>query len=128
LFRFWSRRAVRSRQLDSSAFINEDWIDKEVVMLIMAVHQVPSLTQEKYEEVVRRLTNGKARIESRSDLPFEGLLVHMAGQTKKGFCVVDLFESEDAVARFNEAMGTIPREVGIEEPPDFFPAHTFMSA
>jgi hypothetical protein len=101
---------------------------REVVMLIMAVHQVPSLTQEKYEEVVRRLTNGKARIESRSDLPFEGLLVHMAGQTKKGFCVVDLFESEDAVARFNEAMGTIPREVGIEEPPDFFPAHTFMSA
>jgi hypothetical protein len=128
LFRFWSRRAVRSRQLDSSAFINEDWIDKEVVMLIMAVHQVPSLTQEKYEEVVRRLTNGKARIESRSDLPFEGLLVHMAGQTKKGFCVVDLFESEEAVAQFNEAMGTIPREVGIEEPPDFFPAHTFMSA
>jgi len=29
-------------------------------MLIMAVHQVPSLTQEKYEEVVRRLTNGAA--------------------------------------------------------------------
>jgi hypothetical protein len=42
---------------------------REVVMLIMAVHQVPSLTQEKYEEVVRRLTNGKARIESQSDPP-----------------------------------------------------------
>jgi hypothetical protein len=39
-------------------------------MLIMAVHQVPSLTQEKYEEVVRRLTNGKSRVESLSDLPF----------------------------------------------------------
>jgi hypothetical protein len=96
-------------------------------MLIMAVHQVPSLTRERYEEVVRRLTNGKTRIESPSDLPFEGLLVHLAGQTKQGFCIVDLFESEEAVARFNEAMGTIPREVGIEEPPEFFPAHTFMS-
>jgi hypothetical protein len=96
-------------------------------MLIMAVHQVPSLTQERYEEVVRRLTGGKSRIESASYLSFDGLLVHMAGQGKNGFCVVDLFESEEAVARFNEAMVSIPREVGIEEPPDFFPAHTFIS-
>ena len=95
-------------------------------MLIMAVHQVPSLTRERYEEVVRRLT-GKSRIESASDLPFEGLLVHVAGEGKDGFCVVDVFESEEAVARFNEAMSSIPREVGIEEPPEFFPAHTFMT-
>ena len=75
-------------------------------MLIVAVHQVPSLTQEKYEEVVRRLTGGKSRYESRSDLPFEGLLVDMAGQGKSGFCIVDVFESEEAVARFNDAMTT----------------------
>jgi hypothetical protein len=97
-------------------------------MLIMAVHQVPSLTQDKYEEVVRRLTGGKARLESPSDLPFDGLLVHMAGQGKNGFCIVDIFESEEAVAGFNEAMATIPRAVGIDEPPDFFPAHTFIIA
>lgn len=96
-------------------------------MLIMAVHRVPSLTQGKYEEVVRRLTNGKPRLESPSDLPFDGLLVHMAGQSKDGFCIVDIFESEDAVARFNEAIGTIPKEVGIVEPPEFFPAHTFIT-
>ena len=94
-------------------------------MLIMAVHQVPSLTQKRYEEVVRRLT-GKNRIESTDDLPFDGLLVHCAGQGKDGFYVVDVFESEEAVERFNTAMGTIPREVGIEEPPEFFPAHTAM--
>jgi hypothetical protein len=95
-------------------------------VLIMAVHQVPSLTRERYEEVVRRLTGGKSRIDSLSDLPFDGLIVHLAGQGKNGFCVVDIFESEQAVERFNEAMGTIPREVGIEEPPDFFPAHTYF--
>ena len=95
-------------------------------MLIMAVHQIPSLTRERYEEVVRRLT-GKERLESTADLPFEGLLFHAAGQGKKGFCIVDVFESEAAVERFSEAMGSIPREVGIEEPPDFFPAHTFIS-
>jgi len=95
-------------------------------MLIMAVHQVPSLTRERYEEVVRRLT-GKERLESTADLPFEGLLFHAAGQGKRGFCIVDVFESEAAVERFSEAMGSIPQEVGIEEPPDFFPAHTFIS-
>ena len=96
-------------------------------MLIMAIHQVPSLTQERYEEVIRRLTNGKRRLESLSDLPFQGLLVHFAGQGKNGFCIVDVFESEDAVDSFNQAMGSIPREVGIEEPPEFFPVHTFVS-
>ena len=93
----------------------------------MAVHQVPSLSQEKYEEVVRRLTGGKSRLESLSDLPFDGVLVHMAGQGKNGFCIVDIFESEEAVARFNEAMASIPREAGIQEPPEFFPAHTFIA-
>ena len=95
-------------------------------MLILAIHQVPSLTQEKYEEVVRRLT-GKSRIERPSDLPFDGLLVHAAGHGPNGFCVFDVFESEEAVERFRAAMGTIPQEVGIEEPPYFFPAHTAMS-
>ncbi len=96
-------------------------------MLILAIHQTPSLTQEKYEEVVRRLT-GKTRIESPADLPFEGLLVHAAGEGPNGFCVFDVFESEEAVERFRTALGTIPEEVGIEEPPQFFPAHTAMAA
>ena len=90
-------------------------------MFVVAVHQTPSLTRERYEEVVRRLTNGKSRFESASDLPFDGLIVHAAGQGKNGFCVVDVFESEEAVARFNEAMASIPWDVGIEQPPDFFP-------
>ena len=96
-------------------------------MAIVAVHQVPSLTQERYEEVVRRLTNGKRRFESPSDLPFAGLLVHVAAQTERGFLIFDVFESEEASARFSEAMATIPREVGIEEPPEFYPVHTFIS-
>ncbi len=95
-------------------------------MLILAIHQTPSLTQEKYEEVVRRLT-GKSRIESPSDLPFDGLLVHAAGQGPNGFCVFDVFESEEAVESFRSAIGTIPQDVGIQEPPEFFPAHTAMS-
>lgn len=93
---------------------------------IMAVHRVASLTEERYEEVVRRLT-GKRRLEAPSDLPFDGLLVHVAAQTDDGFLIVDVFESDEAVSRFNEAMRTIPRQVGIEEPPRFYPAHTFIA-
>jgi hypothetical protein len=96
-------------------------------MLILAIHQTPSLTRQRYEEVVRRLT-GKSRIESPADLPFDGLLVHAAGEGPNGFCVLDIFESEEAVERFRTALGTIPEEVGIEEPPQFFPAHTATAA
>ena len=95
-------------------------------MLIMAVHQTPSLTRERYEEVIRRLT-GKSHLESPLDLPFGGLLMHVAGERSDGFCIVDVFESEEAIRRFNEAMGSIPREAGIEQPPEFFPVHTFIS-
>jgi hypothetical protein len=95
---------------------------------ILAVHRVPSLTRERYEEVIRRLTNGKSRLESPSDLPFDGVLVHAAAETEDGFVIFDVFESQEAVDRFNEAMGSIPREAGIEEPPTFYPAHTFISA
>ena len=96
--------------------------------MILAVHETPTLTRERYEQVVRKLTNGKARIEVPSDLPFEGLLVHAAGEGPNGFLIFDVFESEHAVDRFRAAMGKIPAQVGIEEPPKFFPAHTVYLA
>jgi hypothetical protein len=34
--------------------------------------------------------------------------------------------SQEAIERFNEAMGTIPHELTIEEPPEFFPVHTLV--
>jgi hypothetical protein len=101
---------------------------EEVVMLVLAVHETPTLTRNRYEEVVRRLTNGKPRIESSSDLPFEGLLVHAAGEGPNGFYIFDVFESEKAVESFRAALGTIPEEVGIGEPPRFFPADTVYIA
>jgi hypothetical protein len=97
-------------------------------MMILAVHETPTLTRERYEEVVRRLTGGKTRIESQSDLPFEGLLFHAAGEGPNGFYIFDVFASEDSVAAFRSALGSIPTDVGIEEPPRFFPAHTVFIA
>jgi hypothetical protein len=53
-------------------------------MAVVLVHHGPSLTQERYEETVRRLTDGKSRMESLSDWPVEGILFHVAGQTENG--------------------------------------------
>src|SRR4051794_12947609 len=96
-------------------------------MALMAIHKVPSLTRERYEEVVRRLTGGKGRFESAADVPFEGLLVHVAAETDEGFVIFDVFESQEAFDRFGEQIAPIPREVGIEEPPKAFPVHTFIA-
>jgi hypothetical protein len=97
-------------------------------MPIVAVFQSPSLTREKYEESVRRLTGGKSRLESPADWPVEGLLVHAAGQGEKGFRVVDVWESEDTFRRFGEKLMPILQAVGVEGEPEVYQAHTFVSA
>lgn len=97
-------------------------------MSVVLIHQGPSVTQESYEEVVRRLTGGKGRLESPSDWPVEGLLVHVAGQSPQGFRVIDVWQSEEACNQFGEKLGPILQEVGINDPPEIYPAHVFVSA
>jgi hypothetical protein len=97
-------------------------------MSVVLIHQGPSVTQERYDETVRRLTGGKNRLESPSDWPVEGLLVHAAGQSPQGFRVVDVWESEDACNRFGQTLQPILEEVGITDPPEMYPAHAFVSA
>jgi hypothetical protein len=100
---------------------------EEVAVPVVAVFQSPSFTQEQYEEITRRLTGGKSRMESRADWPVEGLLVHVTGQGESGFRVVDVWESEDAFRRFGETLMPILQEVGLEVEPEIYPAHAFVS-
>jgi hypothetical protein len=86
------------------------------------------LTQEQYEETVRRITGGKSRMESPGDWPVEGLLAHIPGQGTNGFRVVDVWESEDAFRRFGETLIPILQEIGVEGEPEIYPAHTFVAA
>jgi len=95
---------------------------------VVAVFQSPSLTQERYEESVRRLSGGKSRMDSPADWPVEGLLAHISGQGASGFRVVDVWESEDAFRRFGETLMPILQEIGVEGQPEVYPAHTFVSA
>jgi hypothetical protein len=85
------------------------------------------VTQEQYEETVRRITGGKSRMESPGDWPVEGLLAHITGQGPNGFRVVDVWESEDAFRRFGETLVPILQEIGVEEQPEVYPVHTFVS-
>jgi hypothetical protein len=101
---------------------------KEVVVAVVAVFQSPSLTQDAYEESVRKLTGGKGRLEGPADWPVEGLLAHIAGQGENGFRVVDVWESEDAFRRFGETLMPILSEIGVEGQPEIYAAHTFVSA
>jgi hypothetical protein len=97
-------------------------------MAVVLVQQGPGLTQESYEEVVRRMMGGKTRPESPGDWPVDGLLVHVAGEGENGFRVVDVWDSEESVQRFGETLGPIIKELGIEAKPETYPALTFVSA
>jgi hypothetical protein len=54
--------------------------------------------------------------------------VHATGQGPNGFRVVDVWESEEGFRRFGETLVPIMEEVGVEEQPEVYPAHTFVSA
>jgi hypothetical protein len=81
----------------------------------------------EYEESVNKLTGGKGRLESPADWPVEGLSVHIAGQGENGGRVVDVWESEDAFRRFGETLMPILQEIGVEDQPEIYPTHTFVS-
>jgi hypothetical protein len=97
-------------------------------MPVVAVVQSPTLTQERYEQSVPKMSGGKSQLESPADWPVGGLLAHVAGQGENGFRVVDLWESEEAFRRFGEALMPVLQGLGVEGEPEIYPAHTFVSA
>jgi hypothetical protein len=96
-------------------------------MAVILVHQGPDVTRESYNQVVRSMT-GKDQVESPSDWPVEGLLVHAAGDGPDGFRVVDVWESEDAAQRFGEQLAPHLQKAGITAEPEVYPAHAFVKA
>jgi hypothetical protein len=62
---------------------------------ILMVHDSPGGTQEQYEQVTSRLSDGRG-LNSLGDWPVDGILSHTAGPTDAGWRVVDVWESEEA--------------------------------
>lgn len=99
---------------------------KEVTVAVALVFE--GVTQEQYEESVRRLTGGKVRMESPGDWPVEGLLAHIAGQGQNAFRVVDVWESQEALDAFGAKLMPILQEIGVQGEPEIYPVQTFVSA
>jgi hypothetical protein len=97
-------------------------------MAVILVHQGPTLTKDKYDEIVRRFSEGRGRMESPSDWPVPGLLSHAAGEAPSGFRVVDVWESEEAAKRFGDILMPTLREIGVTDEPEVYPAHGFVHA
>ena len=95
-------------------------------MPVVLVHE--TITQEQYEESIRRLTGRSDRMTSPADWPVEGLLVHAAGQGPNGFRVVDVWESQEALEKFGAVLLPTLADIGVEGEPEIYPAQTFVSA
>ena len=96
-------------------------------MAIVLVHEGPTVTRENYDATVEKLTRGKSEMESFADWPVEGILMHAAGEGPKGFRVVDVWESQEAVEAFGERLRPVLEEVGITDPPQMYETHAFVS-
>jgi hypothetical protein len=95
-------------------------------MPVVVVHQGPTVTQDSYNKAVQKLT-GKSRLDSPTDWPVEGLILHTAGEGGSGFRIVDVWESEDAFRRFGEALMPVLGEIGITDAPEVYEPSTFVS-
>jgi hypothetical protein len=94
-------------------------------MPVIMVQDIPGGTQEQYDEVCARLNDGKA-FSALGEWPVEGILAHASGPTDGGWRVVDVWESEEAFARFGEVIGPILQEVGVPGEPRISPLHNFV--
>ena len=91
-------------------------------MPVLMIHDSPGATQELYEKAVALLTDGRG-MKTLADWPVAGILSHVAGPTEDGWRVVDVWESEDAFARFGEVIGPVLQELGFPGEPQLFPIH-----
>ena len=101
--------------------------NKELAMPVVLIHHGPTVTAENYRATAQKLA-GKDKMESVSDWPVGGILFHSAGESPSGFRVVDVWESQEACDAFGQHLGPILEEVGITDPPEMYPAETFVSS
>lgn len=97
-------------------------------MAIVAVFDVPGMTQAHYEKSVEMLAGRPGPARTAADWPVPGLLSHTAAPTADGWLVVDVWDSEEAFRRFGEIIRPILRELGVPDvEPKTYPAFTVVT-
>ncbi len=63
-------------------------------MAVCLIFEGPGVTQAQYDQVRNEVAPG--------DHVPEGAILHIAGPTETGWCVVEVWESEEALQRFSQ--------------------------
>jgi hypothetical protein len=88
----------------------------EARMAIVTVFELPGMTQEMYDQIGNKLTEGRGKLEKPSDWPAPGLISHTCAATSDGLLIVDVWESEQAFQQFGEVIVPLHQEVGAPVP------------
>jgi hypothetical protein len=89
-------------------------------MAIAVVFDAPGMTAAQYDEITQNLD---AAGEAKPD----GRLYHVSAPTETGWLVVDVWESEEKLARFTETLIPLIQQAGTEPPqPRVYPVHRIM--
>lgn len=92
-------------------------------MAIVAVFDIPGMTQAMYEQGASQLTGGHGIPKKVADWPVPGLISHAAAPTPNGWHVTDVWESEEAFRHFGEVLMPILKELGVPDvQPKIYPA------
>ncbi|MEV4559312.1 hypothetical protein AB0K51_20305 [Kitasatospora sp. NPDC049285] len=97
-------------------------------MAIVAVFEVPGMTQAQYDKSAEMVAGRPGPVTSPADWPVAGLISHTAAPTADGWLVVDVWESEEAFREFGKAIVPILTELGVQNPqPKVYPVHALVT-
>jgi hypothetical protein len=93
-------------------------------MSIVAVLNVPNMTERQYKEVVKGLIDIYG-----PDLRAQGRSHHVAFATEQGWMVVDVWDSPAQLARFGEHLRPLLAAAGVDPlpVPRVYPVHHVVS-
>jgi len=82
-------------------------------MAVGLIFEGPGVTQAQYEQVLNEVAPGNQVI--------PGVLYHAAGPSENGFCVVEVWESQEVADQFfQDKLGVALQNAGITGQPRFF--------
>lgn len=89
-------------------------------MALAFIMEFPGVTQRQYDQALDRVQLGGK--------PYQGQIFHAAGPIADGWCVVDVWESQEAFDRFLQAkLGQALQEAGIPAPKQkVVPVHNML--
>ncbi|MEU0085766.1 hypothetical protein [Streptomyces sp. NPDC006274] len=97
-------------------------------MAIIAVIDMPGMTQAQYEQSVEKVAGRPGPVKSPADWPVAGLISHTAAPTANGWLVVDVWESEEAFRQFGDTLVPVLRELGLPEvEPQVYPVFNVVT-